>query len=705
MRVVRRQRVVLWLVAMGATLGTVVAGTAHASMRADARVLQVFVPAHQPPAYTVLLPLRPGQRTPAQRLLDEIAGHGELSLGLVSASQGGYSAQQAVLDISQGTRVSQSTYSPSDVPDLFLRRGGSVGEIVGWPGVLARAASAPQTIDPGLLAGSIPGGAGYVGVAGLSHLDAVIAADRRGRVAEVSLGTAGTVAARTAAVLRARRLVVADLPPDARGARALDALLVGRGANELVLVVQTPPDAGGHQLLAIGMTGARPAKELTSATTTLPGLVAGIDLAPTVLAHLGLPIPADVRGQAIQASGTRNPAGLEAFSRRLGELGARRTPALQVLLLVCFTSLMVLGAVEGWERGRRRALRISGLAFFWLPLTVLLGPIIDPGAAIVEIFVIVTASLALAVLTDRALPWPRGPMLPAFVVIPVLAIDAAAGTHLLIRSILGPNPSYGSRFYGIGNELKSGLTCLLLIGLAAAFGSRTRSRRLAGIVALAGIGLGVILGSARLGAGVGGVIIVAVGFATATILMLPARPSRQALALAFASPPLALAALALLDLATAGGHGHFTHDVLHASSSQSLLDILKRRTTLAAQGLGRGAMPLLVLATLSAVWFARRNPWLYRPLPDPMWRAALLGGLTAGVVGAFAEDSGPLLLIVAIYTLAAATAYIQGQPPARSATRSPVAGAESATHDTSEPKTAGLRTALGAAEQVVERSG
>ncbi|HZV72637.1 MAG TPA: hypothetical protein VFF79_02875 [Conexibacter sp.] len=665
----RLRRLVLWLVAMGAALGTVAVSSAHASAPAAARVLLVFVPAHQPPAYTVQPPLQPGQRTSAQRLFDEIAGRGELSLGLVSASQGAYTTQQAVLDISQGTRVSQSTYSPSGVPDVFLRHAGSVGEIAGWRGVLARAATAPQTIDPGLLAGSIPGGAGYVGVAGLSHLDAVIAADRRGRVAEVSLGTAGSIAARTVTALRTRLLVVADLPPDALGARALDTLLAARAAGVLVLVMQTPPDAGGHQLLPLGMTGAVPAKGLTSQTTTLPGLVAGIDLAPTVLAHLGIAIPSHMRGQAIKASGARNPSGLQAFSRRLDALGARRTPALEVLLLVCFTLLMVLGAVEGWEHGRRRALRISGLAFFWLPLTVLLGPIVDPSSAIVEIFMVVAASLGLAALTDRALPWPRGPMLAAFVVIAALAIDAAAGTHLLIRSILGPNPSYGSRFYGIGNELKSGLTCLLLIGLAAAFGSHTRSRRLAGIVALAGIGLGVIIGSARLGAGVGGVIVVAAGFATATLLMLPGRPSRRAYALALASPLLALLALALLDLATAGGHGHLTHNVLHAHNGQSLLDIVKRRTTLAAQALWFGAMPLLVLATLSAVWFARANPWLYRPLPDPMWRAALLGGLAAGIVGAFAEDSGPLLLIVAIYTLAAATAYIQGRPPMRSPTR------------------------------------
>jgi hypothetical protein len=95
---------------------------------------------------------------------------------------------------------------------------------------------------------------------------------------------------------------------------------------------------------------------------------------------------------------------------------------------------------------------------------------------------------------------------------------------------------------------------------------------------------------------------------------------------------------------------------------QNLVDIVLRRTTLAFQAFWRGLMPLAVLASPGAVWFAFRNRWLYRSVPNPMWRAALLGGLVAGIVGAFAEDSGPLLFVVAVGTLALATAYVQGEP-------------------------------------------
>lgn len=55
------------------------------------------------------------------------------------------------------------------------------------------------------------------------------------------------------------------------------------------------------------------------------------------------------------------------------------------------------------------------------------------------------------------------------------------------------------------------------------------------------------MGSARLGAGGGGVIIVAVGFAIATLLMLHKWPTRRAIA----SPLVALVAHAILDFANA----------------------------------------------------------------------------------------------------------------------------------------------------------
>ena len=77
------------------------------------------------------------------------------------------------------------------------------------------------------------------------------------------------------------------------------------------------------------------------------------------------------------------------------------------------------------------------------------------------------AALGLGALTDLVVPWPRALLAPAIVAVLALAVDALAGTQLLMRSLLGPDPILGARFYGIGNELKSGLAVLVMAAVAA----------------------------------------------------------------------------------------------------------------------------------------------------------------------------------------------------------------------------------------------
>jgi hypothetical protein len=68
-------------------------------------------------------------------------------------------------------------------------------------------------------------------------------------------------------------------------------------------------------------------------------------------------------------------------------------------------------------------------------------------------------------------------------------------------------------------------------------------------------------------------------------------------------------------------------------------------------------------ALLYAALGVRRRHRLLNPVAaDPVWLAALAGGLTAGVVGALAEDSGPVLLVVAVFTLGCVLSYLWGRP-------------------------------------------
>ncbi len=615
----------------------------------------------------------------------ELASVPGLSVGIMSAAQGSYSAEQLLLDITQGARIASSAYSPRQPPVMSLsptNRYRTAGTIAGWPAARTRAETAPQLLRPGLLAAQVSGGAAYAGAIDSDTLDSIAATDRGGRVAAVSLGAPPTLLARIAALRRTHRLVVADLPAGRTGVESLRALNATRPPGELLLVLQRARAPRGHELLwagAAGLSPGEPAQQtgpqtpmtLTSQTTNQRGLIAAVDLAPTILHHLypTQPLPADMRGDPIHTDGPLHSANLRALMARLHVLGPRRLRALGWLLSAW--ALLLLACAPS-PRARAWAMRAGALGLLWAPVAVLIPAALQPSAA-VEYLMIVLACLALGALTDLLLPWPRALLAPAIVAILALAIDALAGTQLLMRSLLGPNPILGARFYGIGNELKSGLAVLVFAAVAAAL-YPTADRRSAGgrraalSMAGAGVALAVVEGSARIGAGVGGVILVGAGAAVATVMLLPGALTRRRALIVLIAPILALLALAALDLATAHGSGHYTGSILHARSPGDLRDVIVRRYSAAFGELHNHAMPVatflaLVCAALGLRW---RERLLTPVVGDPAWRAALCGGLAAGCVGALVEDSGPVLLVVAVFALICVLAYLWGRPQATS---------------------------------------
>jgi hypothetical protein len=612
----------------------------------------------------------------------QLASVAGLSVGIMSASQGEYSQAQLLLDIGQGARIASSAYPTSRPPALSLvvsgatgastgtgtasssARGTGTGAIVaGWQAARRRAEGAPQLLQPGLLASQIPGGAGYAGVTGAATGDGALAAEGDGHVAAVSLGPPSTLLTRIATLLRRKRLVVADLPPGAEGRADLLGLARGRAANELLLVVQRVERRSAGELLwtaAAGLAGGA-GRELSSQSTNERGVIASFDLAPTILDHLELhPIPPEVRGKPIVTDGPLHAASLRSLMARLRVIGGRRLPALG-FLLGAWALLATLAAP--WARWRAWAMRVGALGALWTPVTVLAPAALEPGAA-VEYATIALTCLALGALTDALVPWPRAVLAPAVVAVVVLTADALAGTQLLMRSLLGPDPILGARFYGIGNELKSGLAVLVAAALAAGLYPAARDRRAALAMTCAGVLLAAVEGSARIGAGVGGVILVSFGFALATIMLLPGALTRRRALVLLLSPVAALVALAAIDLATARGAGHFTGSVLDASSAGELRDVIVRRYSAAWDELKNHAMPVAsVLALGCAGLGIRRRARLLAPVAgDPAWLAALAGGLAAGVVGALVEDSGPVLFVVAVFALGCVLAYLWGRP-------------------------------------------
>jgi hypothetical protein len=247
-------------------------------------------------------------------------------------------------------------------------------------------------------------------------------------------------------------------------------------------------------------------------------------------------------------------------------------------------------------------------------------------------------------------------------------VDLVAGSPLIVRSLAGPNPGFGARFFGIGNELEAILTATLLIGVGAFFAGRAAQGRAPspdGLPLAFGLSCAVaavFVGAGRLGADVGGVITLTAGAAAAVLASLPGGITKRAVA---AAPALGLACLAAIDLVT-GGDSHFTRSVLGADSAGELAEVAERRFDIAWNALKKDTTPISVaLFAAALVWGVVRRRNVLAPLEgDRAFAAGMWGVLAATVVGALANDSAPTIFLVGAAALVLAAAYLKGKPPA-----------------------------------------
>ncbi len=532
-----------------------------------------------------------------------------LSPGLMSAGLGSVPAEQTYLDITQGNRVFDSLYDEPLPPGRV-----QLNRPVRDPAILQRAESAPAEIVPGLLAMTLAGSGGSFGV----------------------------VAARPA---------------------RLQGLVDSLRAEDLLIAIERPPPAE-NEALAIGVAGRGFDGNLSSDSTRLRGYVLATDIAPTILARFGIEAPDEMSGRPLRVEGAVDPGAVGELGERMAVISERRGPVIGLSLLVW---IVALGVVVAATRGRagRGGVRLVGLAVVLLPLVLLLDAGMESGQAAETLLVMLGGPLLAAALL-AVLGGYRALAVGAGLTVLAHAVDVVAGSPLTSLSLLGPNPSLGVRFYGIGNELEALLAVLVVAGAGAAltgFAPQLPGRTAAVVFLASGVVAAVVFAAGRFGADVGAAIVFPLGAAVAAAAIAARR--RCSTVVVLAVPLLALALLALVDLVS-GGDAHLTRSVLNAGGLGDLADVAERRLRLSARSFARPIvylfLPLIAVLTVLAV--ARRErlaAWLDG---RPAMRAGLLGALAAVLVGTLANDSGALLLeIGAAYLLVfAGFAWAEADP-------------------------------------------
>jgi len=378
-----------------------------------------------------------------------------------------------------------------------------------------------------------------------------------------------------------------------------------------------------------------------------------------VLERLDVAVPDDMSGQPIEARGDASPADLSELRNRLTDLGPRRWAVIWLGLIgaVAIAGIVGIARRDPWLPGR-----VLLPAAMWLPSVLLLTGGLAPSAPVEGVIVAVgCAALGLTgIRHDR--PWPRSLVLPAVSAVVLHVADLALGSVLVGRSLLGPNPVLGSRFFGAGNELEIALAAVGLLGLGGALATASSRVRVWGF-AVGGGALAFAMAWGRLGADVGAVPTVIAGATVAALVSAGDISWGRRIAILLVAPVAGLAALALLDLTT-GGDAHFSRSVLEAGGLDQIADVAERRVRLSYRSLGRGIIPFLVAFALVglAVGFRYRRALLASAEGFPGVRAAVYGLLAAVLVGALTNDSGPIILLIGSSYLLFTAVYLAAVP-------------------------------------------
>jgi hypothetical protein len=590
--------------------------------------------------------------TPPETTVEDLATVAHMSVGVMSTGIGEVPAEQTYLDISQGNRIDDALY---DQPLPPLPSFGA--RIPEWAQIVKRADGAPAQIVPGLLASSL-----------LSHgvrSEAVPAAGSAALMVANRNGALGRGVGGYLSVFSSGVGIVRKQATNLRG-------------DDLLIAFAEP--ASGAETVPIGITGSGFDGDLTSDSTRTDGYVLATDIAPTLLSRFDADVPTAMDGEPIRAEGVIDPGAVEDRAERMAAIPDRRAP----LVILCLVAWIVAAAAVALlsPMHRRAALCWLALAFAYMPLMLLAGAAIRP-SAFAEGLLVGFGAAALAAVTVRVTRGWWALAVACAITLLAYAIDVLAGSGLTKLSLLGPNPIFGVRFYGIGNELEALIAVMVPVavgaGLTAAGERWPISRRAAlGAFLVAGGVAAVVFAAGRFGADVGAAIVLPVGAAVAAASLPGARfgafahpgaqkPSkllwaRHRIAAILGVALMALAAVALIDLVS-GGNAHLTRSVLDAGGTGDLADIAQRRLELSAHDFAQAAAsPLFWLliagVALSATQWRRIDAWLR---PSPMARAGVIGACAAVAVGVLVNDSGASFLVLGSLALGASLAFAWAQ--------------------------------------------
>lgn len=390
---------------------------------------------------------------------------------------------------------------------------------------------------------------------------------------------------------------------------------------------------------------------LTSPSTKREGIIANLDIAPTITSLLGLRNDAGFGGKPIKMVSDPEPL------KRVRDIDAifranylqrpyflKPYVVLQIIAVLGFIALLFL------KHPLLRYFRTMLLALQTCPLLFLLLPLFPSLDFFPRLAVLFLTVFLLTFLLELALsPVPRLALLFGFTVL-LLSFDILRGAPLMKISLLGYDPISGARYYGIGNEYLGVLLGASLIGLTL-LPEILRERKIKdriSTLAVPGFFLAItyLVAAPQWGTNVGGGISF---FSCFILLLLILNGKRINIKALCATSLLTIAALGILfyyDLsrpAEVQSHIGFTADLVREEGILSIWPVIKRKFQMNWKLFHYSLWSRVLVTFLAslALLFYRPIGLLRKIFHDlPYLRAGLITGIIGTFVILLVNDSG-----------------------------------------------------------------
>ena len=600
------------------------------------------------------------------------AGEGWLTLG---AGRSSAIVEPGDIDTAEGC-------GPRTAPPVSTRKKGSGASVDGWEDLAELNGKLRFGAKPGLL-GTRLNCAGAIGTGG-----ALAAADSSGNVDVYR----ATLPEDPGPLLRACPLTAIDLgvlpDPDgyaterAAALRRVDVALAQidatRPANSTLLVVGvSDTDATDGRLhVAIADGPGFEGGWLRSPSTGRTPYLQLVDVAPTVLAALGEPVPEDVAGRPVSRSADGRPNSFDATRAELVDAAtaavARKHlvgPVLAGFAVVCAIVYAIAAALLRRRPlpdalRRRFSVAVTGLGTF--PVATFLAnlvswwrvePTIPALAGTVLGWMLLVTALAVAPAWGRTATGRIAAVSAVTVV--VLLADVMTGARLQLNSVLGYTALEAGRFVGFGNVAFAVLGAAALL-LAAALAAGRPARSAVAVALAVAVPVVVVEGSPGFGTDFGGILTLVPAFGVLGLLVAGRKVTTGKAVAVLGAGAALVAALAITDyLRPEEDRTHFGRFVATVLDGEGLATVDRKiRANLDLLFAGPHTVAAAVLLVVAAVGVFRPPAGLriaYRAHPG--LRTGLQVVVLLGLLGFAVNDSGIAIPVnAALVALPAAVA-------------------------------------------------